>query len=184
MKIPPEAKLVFKGIIFNVYQWEQKLYDGTTTTFEMLKRPDTVVMLALTPDNQVIMIDHEQPGKRSHADLPAGRVDKENDHLEAAKRELREETGYTSQNWKLWGAFQPVAKIDWTIYYYLAYDCEKTHDQELDGGEKITPFTISIDEFLDKVVSGEIKAHDLGLEILQYLARGEKEELVNRILNK
>lgn len=35
--IPDHAKCVFKGVIFDVYQWEQKLYNGTTTTFEKLK---------------------------------------------------------------------------------------------------------------------------------------------------
>ncbi len=38
MKIPPNAKRVFKGIIFDVYQWQQKMFDGSKETFEMLKR--------------------------------------------------------------------------------------------------------------------------------------------------
>jgi len=33
MKIPKDAKLVFKGKIFDVYQWQQKVYDGTTVTY-------------------------------------------------------------------------------------------------------------------------------------------------------
>jgi len=33
--VPEEAKLVFKGIIYDVYQWEQKMFDGTFSTFEM-----------------------------------------------------------------------------------------------------------------------------------------------------
>ena len=40
--IPPDAKRVFKGKIFEAYQWEQELYDGTKTIFEKLARDDSV----------------------------------------------------------------------------------------------------------------------------------------------
>ncbi len=43
--IPDSAKRMFEGIIFDVYQWKQTQFDGTTRDFEMLKRPDTVVIL-------------------------------------------------------------------------------------------------------------------------------------------
>ena len=43
--IPINAKKVFQGIIFDVYQWEQKLFDGTVATFEKLKRPDIDIVL-------------------------------------------------------------------------------------------------------------------------------------------
>lgn len=49
--LPKEAKKVFSGVISEVYQWPQKLFDGTTATFEMIKRPDTVKIVAiLTPE--------------------------------------------------------------------------------------------------------------------------------------
>ena len=42
--IPANAKKVFHGVIFDVYQWEQEMFDGTKEIFEKLKRPDTVVV--------------------------------------------------------------------------------------------------------------------------------------------
>lgn len=49
--LPKETKKVFSGVISEVYQWPQKLFDGTTATFEMIKRPDTVKIVAvLTPE--------------------------------------------------------------------------------------------------------------------------------------
>jgi hypothetical protein len=48
--IPKQAQRVFKGQIFDVYQWPQKLFDGSTQTFEMLKRPDTLTVLAIKND--------------------------------------------------------------------------------------------------------------------------------------
>lgn len=45
--IPREAELVFRGEIYKVYQWPQKMPDGSVKTFEMLRRPDTVMVIAL-----------------------------------------------------------------------------------------------------------------------------------------
>ncbi|HEY4513381.1 MAG TPA: hypothetical protein VJH06_02610 [Candidatus Paceibacterota bacterium] len=62
--IPDDAKRVFKGVIFDVYQWEQEMYDGTKAIFEKLKRPDTVVVFPVLPDGKIILTEQEQPGKK------------------------------------------------------------------------------------------------------------------------
>ncbi len=46
--MPANAKRVFKGVVFDTYQWEQDMYDGTKKTFEKLKRPDTVVVFPVS----------------------------------------------------------------------------------------------------------------------------------------
>ena len=55
MKIPQQAKKVFKGTIFSVYQWQQKMFDGTFQTFEMLKRAYTIEVIASAGD-KIFMI--------------------------------------------------------------------------------------------------------------------------------
>lgn len=60
--IPPHAKRSFTGIIFDVYQWEQRLYDGSTTTFEKIKRSDTVNVILTTPDKKIILTRQEEHG--------------------------------------------------------------------------------------------------------------------------
>ena len=54
-KFPPQAKRVFKGMIFDVYQWEQEMYDGSTHTFEKIIRPDTVLVIPVTEDGKIII---------------------------------------------------------------------------------------------------------------------------------
>lgn len=44
-KIPSHAVKVFSGVIFDVYQWQQELFNGETATFEALRRPSTVVII-------------------------------------------------------------------------------------------------------------------------------------------
>jgi ADP-ribose pyrophosphatase len=137
--IPKEAKQVFKGQIFDVYQWQQKLFNGTTATFEMLRRPDTVEIIAIDDDDQIVTIDEDQPGgvkRRGH--LPIGRVDQADESiLVAAQRELLEETGLIFKDWRLLEAKQPETKIEWFVYVFVASTKLSQEAQRLDAGERI-----------------------------------------------
>jgi hypothetical protein len=73
--IPENAKLAFKGKIFDVYQWEQEMYDGSKTIFEKIKRPDTVVVFPVLDDGTILLTEQEQPGREPFIDAPGGRVD-------------------------------------------------------------------------------------------------------------
>lgn len=144
--IPPEAKRVFQGVIYDVYQWPQEMFDGSTATFEMLKRPDTVRVLAIK-DDKIVVQEQEQPHAGFFYDLPSGRHDIEaEDELAAAQRELLEETGMAFNTWKLIQAFQPHTKIEWLVYTFLATDFESEVPQKLDAGEKITVTLKTLDE--------------------------------------
>lgn len=152
MKIPAAAKRVFKGVIFDVYQWEQDMFDGTTQTFEAMKRPDTAVVLPLA-DGQVFYSVQEQPGKKPFHALFGGRVEEGENPLAGAKRELLEESGLASDDWRELMVWHAPGKLDWTVYYYLARDCQKVADPQLDGGEKIDVRSCTPEEFLRDIVS-------------------------------
>ena len=145
--IPDNAKLVFKGKIFDVYQWPQKMYDGSSSTFEMLKRPDSVEIIPIIDDN-IIVTEEEQPDSPdSFYATPGGRHDVEGETtLQAAKRELLEETGMKFKNWKLIQVFQPAPKIEHFVYRFIATDFESQTDQELDSGEKIKILKLNLQE--------------------------------------
>jgi ADP-ribose pyrophosphatase len=146
--IPKEAERVFKGIIFDVYQWQQKMYDGNTKTFEMLRRPDTVKVLAVK-DGTIVMLDEEQPHYGREFELPGGRNDVgSEDELACAKREMLEETGMTFKTWKLIDAYQPLHKIEAFVYLFLATDFIDQTEPKVDGGEDITVKLVTFDECL------------------------------------
>ena len=151
--IPEYAKRVFKGIIFDVYQWEQELFDGTKTTFEKLKRPDTVVVFPVLNDGKIILTEQEQPGKEPFIGVTGGRVDEGEDILSAAKRELLEESGYEAEEFILWDMQHPTSKIDWVVYTFIAKGLKKVADLHLDAGEKIKLITATFDELVDIAIN-------------------------------
>ena len=136
--VPVSAVQVFKGIIYDTYHWQQELYDGTTTTFEMLKRPDTVKVIAVK-DDKIVILEQEQPNQGVFYDIPGGVHDHgEEDELQAVQRELLEETGLSFRTWRLLNVVQPHNKIEQFVYMFLATDFIEQHEQRLDAGEKIT----------------------------------------------
>ncbi len=149
--IPEQAELRFAGEIFDVYQWPQELYDGTTATFEMLRRHDTAVVVAIK-DSKIVITRQKQPRKDWFYAYPGGRVDDSDaNELAGAKRELREETGMEFANWKLIAVAQPYAKIDWLVYTFLATDFIKQGQQSLDGGEVIEILELAFAEFMELI---------------------------------
>jgi ADP-ribose pyrophosphatase len=136
--VPEQAKRVFKGVIFDVYQWRQPLFDETNHTFEMLKRVDTVTAICIV-DDKILVIDDEQPHLGIRRSFPGGRVDDADISIEAtARREIQEETGYSFKNWRLIKVSQPYRKMEWFVYVLLAWDVADQQPPHLDPGEKIT----------------------------------------------
>jgi len=90
------TKRVFKGLIFEVYQWEQKMFDSSFQTFEMVKRPHTLEIIAIK-DGKILMAKQEQPGMPGPIfTLFGGRAEKGESELAGQRRELLEEAGLES----------------------------------------------------------------------------------------
>ena len=159
--IPAQAKRVFRGVVYDVYQWPQELFDGSTTTFEMLRRPDTVQVIGVVGD-ALLLLNDEQPNRGARMGFPGGRVDEGEDILSAAKREMHEETGYQFKSWRLNKVWQPFSKIEWFIYCFVAEGGKKTGEPHLDAGERITvelqPFAeVSKKVFAKEGYLGEVR---------------------------
>lgn len=147
--IPDDAKKVFKGVLFDVYQWEQEMFDGSKATFEKLKRSDTVVVFPVLDNGKIVITRQEQPGKEPFIGATGGRVDEGEDILSAAKRELLEESGYEAEEFILWDSRHPTSKIDWVVYTFIAKGLKKVSDIHLDSGEKIELMEVTLDELIE-----------------------------------
>lgn len=173
--IPDNATKVFSGIIFDVYQWQQVMFDGSTQTFEKLKRPDSVQVIAIK-EGKIVVLEQEQSDIGFFYSLPGGRHDENTeDELQAAKRELLEETGMRFSNWKLISAIQPLSKIDWIIYTFLSTDFVDQTEQSLESGEKIVVTLKTLDEI--KVLIKDPKTRNLEKDLFQQIE--SIDELIN-----
>jgi ADP-ribose pyrophosphatase len=143
-----KERLVYKGEIFKIYQWRQKMFDGTYKTFERVERPSTVEVIAVVGD-RIATAMQSQPGRSRFKSLLGGRVDEGERPLEAAKRELMEEAGMAAKRWKLVKSVtQPANKVSFGAYLYAALDCKKVAKQNLDNGERIKVKFITLKELL------------------------------------
>lgn len=168
--IPTNAKLVFKWKIFDVYQWEQIMFDWTTKIFEKLKRNDTIDVLAITQDKKILILEEKQPWRKPFLWLIWWTCENWETPLQTAKRELLEETWYISNEWKLFKKSQISSKIIYNSNIFIAKNCKKIQKQNLDEGwEIIKVKKVSWTKFLEIIINPKFKVKELTLEILKMI---------------
>jgi ADP-ribose pyrophosphatase len=174
------AKKVFEGVIFDVYQWPQKMFDGSIATFERIVRPDTVIIFP-TLDDKFIMNLEKQPGSTEKLDFPMGRMENnESDPAKAALRELKEETGITPKEFYFLGTDRLDGKILWDLYFFISKDIQNRESQNVDNGEIIENVEHSMENIYDKFKNLEI---DLPKFLLKVLLNESKEAFLDRFIH-
>jgi ADP-ribose diphosphatase len=180
-KLPKDAKVVFDGIIYDVYHWEQEMFDGSNATFERLKRKDTATAIATVGD-KIILLEQEQPFAGKFLSLPGGRADGDEKTIDIATRELLEETGYAAKSMNLWKRYNPISTILWNNDYYIARDCKKEQEQSLDSGEKINMKLISFEDFLMLSEDDSFRHNDLKRDLFYFRLHPDKKEKFKKLL--
>ncbi|TAF55577.1 MAG: NUDIX hydrolase [Oscillatoriales cyanobacterium] len=126
--------------------------------FYLFVRPDIALVLPVTPDDRVIFVRQYRHGvERILLELPAGRVDPGEDPKVAAARELREETGYTSDPLEpIVTLYDNPVKTTHSTHIFLARNAIATHPQTLDLTEEIEVILIPTSELWPCLQRGEI----------------------------
>ncbi len=145
--------------IFKVLRRQMRIVsENHEATFSILEAPDWINVIALTPDNDIVLVEQYRYGTEAPTlELPGGVCDPGETPLITSKRELLEETGYSSDEWISLGfvSSNPAMMTNRT-HTYLATGCVKTGEQKLDGNERINVHVIPVSEFLELVSSGDI----------------------------
>ena len=136
----------------------------------VLETPDWVNVVALTAARELIVVRQFRFGSDSiTTEIPGGVIDAGEEHGAAARRELREETGFTSERWTYLGAVEPNPAFHTNLcHHWLAEDAVRTHELELDRGEDIVIARLPLAEVPALVRSGAIR-HALVLTALSHV---------------
>lgn len=165
---------------FDVVRDDVRLPDGTETDFHYVSEPPSVVVLAFTESNDdegvVVIREWRQAVGRVNYGLPAGGLeDDDADVLAAARRELREETGYEADVLERLATYEPSNGIFDSVYHYVvARGCERSAEQELDHNESISVETTTFDELRDRAVAGDLRDGRSTLGVFQYAMRTDR----------
>jgi 8-oxo-dGTP pyrophosphatase MutT (NUDIX family) len=139
--------------------------------FFLIENPDWVNVVAVTKNFDIVLIEQFRHGTDEVTlEIPGGLVDPDEEPEAAAKRELAEETGYTSGRWVLLGRSRPNPALqnNW-IYHFAAFDAEKTQAAEFDEHESVSTSLAAITAIPDLIQSGAL-THSLVIAAMQYFS--------------
>ncbi|MDR1796980.1 MAG: NUDIX hydrolase [Clostridiales Family XIII bacterium] len=119
------SEMIYKGAILNLRRDKVTVKEGRTSYREIVEHDGGVVMLGVTEDGRIPMVrQYRKPTEATGGvcfELPAGKLEKGEDPLEAAKREMKEETGYTADRWEHVCSFYPtVGYSEELLHIYFA----------------------------------------------------------------
>ena len=152
------GELVFDGKLLKVHRDVVRLPDGSQGAREYIRHPGAVAVVPLFDDRSVLLErQFRYPHGREFIEVPAGKLEPNEPHLETAKRELLEETGYTARDWTRLGVIHTaIAYTDEAIELFVARKPEKQRDAQLDAGEFIETLVVPFEEALAMVREGRI----------------------------
>lgn len=152
------SKTIYEGKVINLKVNDVKLENGTLATREIVEHPGGVCVISIDDDRNVLMVKQfRAPFQAVLLEAPAGKLDKNEPHLECGKREFLEETGYIAGKMTYMGMFYPsVGFLNEKIHIYIAENLTKS-TQQLDDDEFLNVEKYPLPQLLKMVETNEIK---------------------------
>ncbi len=151
------STLAYDGSLLKVKRDEVRLHNGAPAWREWVEHPGAVMMLAFAADDTILLErQYRYPKHRHFIELPAGKLERGEEPLKTAKRELVEECGFEAAQWWHIATIDPsIGYSNEVIHLYGARGL--THvGAQLDVGEHLETFEAKLADALEWVRDGVI----------------------------
>ncbi|MBA4348061.1 MAG: ADP-ribose pyrophosphatase [Clostridiales bacterium] len=148
---------IFKGKIVHLFCDTVRLPNGMEAKREVMRHPGAAAVVPVTDDGNVVLVrQYRYPFAQVMLEIPAGKLDADEDPMVCARRELLEETGIEAQELVSLGAFYPsVAVMDEVIHLFLARNF-KAGEANLDEDEFLHVEQRPLNELVEAILRGEV----------------------------
>ena len=151
-----KSEKIYEGTIINLRR-DKVTAQGGTSYREIIEHNGGAVIAALTEDKKLVMVrQYRKPADKVMLEVPAGKIDPGEKPLDAAVRELKEETGYTAAKVEFLTQFYPsVGYSEEVLYLYLCTGLTPG-ETNFDENEAIDIEEVELDRLFKMAMSGEI----------------------------
>ncbi len=151
------TKEIYNGRILNFKIDTVELPNGEIAERELIEHPGGVGVVAVDEDMNVYMVEQfRKPYEKNLLEIPAGKLDKNENIETCGRRELEEEVGCVAEKFQYLGScFPTVGYTNEITHLYLATGLEKTK-QRLDDDEFLNVYKMPIKEVIDRIMNNEI----------------------------
>lgn len=153
------SETIFSGRIISLQVDEVQLPNGKTAKRELVKHPGAVAVIALTDDNKIVMVEQYRKAlEQTIIEIPAGKLEKDEDPALCAKRELEEETSYECKSLQLLNSFYTSPGFaNEIVHVYVAKGLSKKENAAgLDEDEFVNLMELTLDEALQAIRENRI----------------------------
>lgn len=153
-----KSEVIFHGKVFNTIVNQIEYDSGNKAVREVAEHPGGSVVVPITDDGKIIMVtQHRFPMNKILLELPAGKLNKDEDPFACAVRELEEETGYKSDNVKEIGSIYTTPGYSTEkLWIYLAKDLKPGNHNREEGEFGMEVFELSLEQIENKIYNAEI----------------------------
>ncbi|MCR5666336.1 MAG: NUDIX hydrolase [Eubacterium sp.] len=170
-----DRTLAYQGTILDIYKDRMQLPNGDTQDWDYVShRTGAAAVVAVLEDGRILLVHQYRPAiDRMTWEVPAGcRDDAEEDFAVCAMRELREETGYDSDCFERLVSLKTIVAFgNEVVEVYVAKNCHKVGEQQLDDAEDITIKAWELNELEDMIYAGKIQDAKTVAAIMAYANR-------------